>query len=145
MNRLMLVLVFLTAAVPARADIIHVPGQYPTIQQGIDAAVSGDIVLVAAGRYVEEIQLKAGVVVCGAGEDKSTIDGDGDAGDVVTAIGNSIRNDTKLQGFTVMGAANGGGMPGGACVFCNSGAEPEIFNCRLESSDVGVALWKYSP
>ena len=144
MNRLVLVLVLLTAAVPATADIIHVPGQYPTIQQGINAAVSGDIVLVAAGRYVEEIQLKAGVVVRGAGEDKSIIDGGGNAGDVVTAIGNAIRNDTKLQGFTVLGAVNGGGLPGGACVFCNSGAEPEIFNCRLESSDVGIALWNGS-
>ncbi len=144
MNRLVLVVVFLATAVPASADIINVPGQYPTIQQGIAAAVSGDIVLVAPGRYVEEIQLKAGVVVRGAGEDKSIIDGGGDAGDVVSAIGNSIRNDTKLQGFTVMGAANGGGLPGGACVFCNSGAAPEIFNCRMESSDAGIALWNGS-
>ena len=67
MNRLVLVVVFLATAVPASADIINVPGQYPTIQQGIAAAVSGDIVLVAPGRYVEEIQLKAGVVVRDAG------------------------------------------------------------------------------
>jgi len=143
MNRRVLVLLLMTA-LSAMADIIHVPGDYPTIQQGIDAAVSGDIVFVAAGRYVEEIQLKAGVVVRGAGEGRSIIDGGGDAGDVVRAIGNSIHNDAKLQGFTVTGAANGGGMPGGASLFCNSGAAPEISNCRMESSDVGIALWNGS-
>jgi len=143
-NRAVFAFLLLSAAVPVSADIIHVPGQYPTIQQGIDAAVSGDIVLVAPGRYVEEIQLKAGVVVRGAGEGKSIIDGGGDAGDVVTAIGNSIRNDTKLSGFSILGAANGGGMPGGASVFCNSGAAPEIFNCRMESSDAGIDLWNGS-
>jgi parallel beta-helix repeat protein len=140
----MLVLVFLTAAVPARADIIHVPGQYPTIQQGIDAAVAGDIVMVAPGSYPEEIDLKAGVVVQGAGEGLSTIDGGGNAGDVVTAVGNAITPDTKLKGFTVTGALNGGGMPGGGGVFCNSGARPEITNCRITGNDCGVALWNGS-
>jgi hypothetical protein len=144
MKRLVFAAVFLAAALPAAADIIHVPGDYPTIQQGIDAAVSGDIVLVAPGRYVEEIQLKAGVVVRGAGEGKSIIDGGGDAGEVVRAIGNSIRNDTKLSGFSILGAADGGGIPGGSGIFCNSGAAPEISNCRVESCDAGIALWNGS-
>ncbi|MCX6842725.1 MAG: FG-GAP-like repeat-containing protein [candidate division WOR-3 bacterium] len=144
MNRLVLVLAFLAAAVPARADIIYVPSQYPTIQQGIDAAVAGDIVMVAPGTYVEETNLKAGVVVQGAGEGLSTIDGGGDAGDVVRAIGNAITSDTKLKGFTITGALNGGGMPGGGGVFCNSGARPEITNCRISGNDCGIALWNGS-
>ena len=144
MNRLVLVLVFLAAAVPARADIIYVPSQYPTIQQGIDAANAGDIVMVAPGAYVEEINLKAGVVVQGAGEGLSTIDGGGNSGDVVRAIGNAITPDTKLKGFTITGALNGGGMPGGDGVFCNSGARPEITNCRISGNDCGIALWNGS-
>ncbi len=126
------------------AEIIHVPGDYATIQEGIDAASAGDIVMVAAGLYPEEITLKADVDVIGAGEGQSIIDGGGDPGDVVSAVGNGITNDTKFQGFTVTGAANSGGMPGGGGIFCNSGAAPEIANCRIEGNDQGIALWNNS-
>jgi hypothetical protein len=143
MKRVVLALVTVVC-IKAAAVIIRVPGQYPTIQAGIDAAGSGDIVLVDAGTYPEEINLKAGVVVRGAGIDQSIIDGGGDPGDVVRAVGNAIGPDTKLEGFTVRGAANSGGMPGGGGVFCNSGARPEIVRCRLTGNDAGVALWNGS-
>jgi len=143
MNKLVLALIA-AVAFPVLADIIHVPGEYPTIQQGIDAAQPGDIVLVAPGRYPEEIQLKASVIVRGAGEGRSIIDGQDDPGDVVRATGNAIGPDTKLEGFTITGALNGGGMPGGGGVFCNSGARPDIGNCRIEGNDAGVDLWNGS-
>ncbi len=51
------VTVLLTAAgVPvANADIINVPGDQPTIQAGIIAAMNGDEIVVAPGTYFETI------------------------------------------------------------------------------------------
>ena len=44
-------------AAPPRRDIIHVPGDYPTIQGAIDAAFNGDAIVVAPGTYNETIDL----------------------------------------------------------------------------------------
>ena len=44
-----------TIEIFAGPSLIHVPAEYPTIQQGIAAASSGDTVLVAEGLYYENI------------------------------------------------------------------------------------------
>ena len=51
---ILLVCLFIVTAI-AQAQIIHIPGDYPTIQQGIIAADPGDTVLVSEGTYYENI------------------------------------------------------------------------------------------
>ncbi len=47
--------IFLFLVHPSLAETIHVPADVPTIKDGIDLAVDGDTVLVAEGRYYENI------------------------------------------------------------------------------------------
>ena len=73
------------------------PFQY--IQDGIGAALPRDEVLVAEGRYEENITLKSGVEVIGEGADVTTITAS--SGDVATADGVGFR--TSISGFTIDG------------------------------------------
>jgi parallel beta-helix repeat protein len=109
----------------------HVPNQYPTIQAAINAASDGDTVLVANGTYYENITLKDGVQVRGAGADVTTIDG-GRAGSVVTAIG--VGPDTVLDGFTI---TNGGGSSGGGIYL--EGGSPVITNNVVTQNRLGYS------
>lgn len=52
-NRIFLIVVILLASSVLHATTIHIPADYSTIQEGIDAAVDGDSILVAPGDYYE--------------------------------------------------------------------------------------------
>jgi serine protease len=73
---LTVLLAFVTATL-SQAAIIHVPGDRPTIQAGIDAAVTGDTVLVDPGTYFENINFngKAITVSSASGPGVTIIDG----------------------------------------------------------------------
>ncbi len=117
---------------PAFADILNVPGDFPTIQGAIDAAVDGDDVVVAPGEYVESIDFLGKTIILRSvhGAEVTTIDGNA-AGTVVSCESGEGPG-AALQGFTVANGDNwpdeGGGMRIGAastltvsdCTFTNN-------------------------
>ena len=58
-NTLFLTIVFSILS----ATTIHIPDDYPTIQNGIDASVDGDTVLIAQGIYYENLMLEKEIVI----------------------------------------------------------------------------------
>lgn len=68
----------LTASSDLGAATIEVPGDFSTIQAGINAAGAGDTVSVAPGTYIEEIFMRDSVLVrSGQGAQVTTIEGNG--------------------------------------------------------------------
>ncbi|OVE78027.1 hypothetical protein BVX99_00850 [bacterium F16] len=106
---------------------LKVPKKYPTIQAGIDAAGAGDTVTVAAGTYNEDIVLKSGVIVQGAGADTTTIQGTG-SGPVVTAV--DVDATATIDGFTITGGGNSFYSGG---ITCDS-SSPTISNTIISNN-----------
>ena len=98
-----------------RYAVLAVPAKYSTIQTAIDSAVPGDTVLVAPGRYYENIRFKGkGIVVASqfartrtsADIERTIIDGSRpahpDTGTVVRFV-NQEDSTAVLEGFTITG------------------------------------------
>ncbi|HUW46662.1 MAG TPA: right-handed parallel beta-helix repeat-containing protein, partial [Dehalococcoidia bacterium] len=56
----------LVTTAPVLADVINVPGDYPTIQEALDAASDGDTIVVAAGLYEENVNVNKSLTLKGA-------------------------------------------------------------------------------
>jgi hypothetical protein len=105
---LLLAAAALLAVMPALAATRTVPAPYATIQSAINASVSGDAVSVGPGTFMENVIMKNGVTVQGAGIGVTVIDGK--AITYAVYIPGGASSLTKLLDLTVKnGNANVGG------------------------------------
>lgn len=116
------------------AAVIHVPADYLTIQQAINAAAnSGDEIIVAPGTYPEAINFngKAIYLHSSEGRDVTTIDATGLDTSVVTCVSGETAN-TVIDGFTITGGGAleifGGGM------VCKNSSSPTVNNCEFNNN-----------
>jgi parallel beta-helix repeat protein len=137
---------------------IHVPGDFNTIQEAIDAASDGDIVEVASGTYTGDgnrdidFQGKAITVRSAAGAGSTTIDCGGHRG---VYFHSGEGPGSVLRGFTITGGLVQGSQipadnvrwslssthPVGGGIFCEF-SSPSIVDCVIEqcSAEVGGGI-----
>ncbi|MBC8527144.1 MAG: right-handed parallel beta-helix repeat-containing protein [Candidatus Cloacimonetes bacterium] len=118
----------------AMADVINVPADQPTIQQGLNTATEGDTVLVATGTYYENLfwPITNGIKLLSEfGADSTIIDGS-NTSTVIYIFGATIDTTTVIEGFTLQnGTADAGG--GISCL----NASPIVENCVIENNEGG--------
>ena len=114
----------------ALSDTINVPGDVAFIQNAIDIAVDGDLVLVDTGVYYETIDFlgKRITVTSLNGPSNTKIDGSASSGPVVSFV-NGEAIEVVLEGFTIR---NGSGSNGGGVEIID--ASPSIRNCLIKGN-----------
>ena len=135
----------LVPAAPVLADgtIIYVPGDYPTIQEAIDAASDGDTVMAAAGSYEESVVInklltlkgaQAGVDARTRSGDETIIEPDGEIGISILTAADGV---VVIDGLTVQNAVHAIATPEPGLMM----ASITVRNVRvLNSSEFGISL-----
>ena len=90
---------FLLISTVVQAATINVPGDYPTIQQAINAANLDDTINVATGTYQEDIAINKSLTLQGAGKTATTILRDTEINQVVLIQASNV----KIDGFKIDG------------------------------------------
>jgi parallel beta-helix repeat protein/predicted outer membrane repeat protein len=111
----------------ASSAVIHVPDDYATIQEAIDAAMNEDRIVVRFGYYRENIDLlgKSLTLISEQGPDVTIIDGN-QTGSAVTCA-NGEDELTIIEGFTLYNgkSAEGGGMR------IDHSSRPNVIGCSF--------------
>src|SRR6056297_416476 len=96
-----LIIILMMLVVCLNASVIDVPGDYTTIQEAIDNAVSGDTVLVSNGTWEENIIIDKPLMLKSQnGCDSSNIEAENQYEHVIRISSNNV----TIVGFSVYGA-----------------------------------------
>jgi hypothetical protein len=132
----------LLAAAPAAAATLRVPEEYPSILAAVDAAVSGDSVLVGPGTWTDTATRNvAGKTVTACAFPKGGVTIVGVAGALATVIdaqlaGSGFTDGVAYSGYpgeqlTLEGLTVTGGGKGGAGIFAESSGVLVVRSCKV--------------
>lgn len=116
MRPVLALIVALALPASALSEVVHVPGDAPTIQEGLNMASAGDTVLVAPGTYAGALNRDldfsgTNAILCSSGgADATTIDCEGQGRGLRFHSGEDTT--CVVRGFSIIGglAENGGGV-----------------------------------
>jgi hypothetical protein len=94
-----------TAMAPSRAQDLHVPLHYSSIQAAIDAAVAGGHIVVAPGVYHENLLIEKAVTLVSSGGAEATVIDGRRLGPVIVARGTGAEV-IEISGFTIVNGFN---------------------------------------
>jgi parallel beta-helix repeat protein len=109
--------------VPVNAvpNVIRVPADYPTIQEAIDAAAPGSLILVSERVYYEHLVVDKPLMIVGQDRRNTIIDGEG-----VDVVLNVTADDVLLDGLTIRNGSDIG-------VLLMDSSKTTMSNCIITS------------
>lgn len=137
------------AASPAAAATRRVPADHPTIQAAINAASSGDIIVVSAGTYTENIDFRGKAVTLESADGPAATIIDGGNARCVVQFATGETSATVISGFTIQNGLDSRSCNSDGAGIVVSNASPTITGNIIANnqgcSGVGIGVASGSP
>ncbi|MCX9082003.1 MAG: right-handed parallel beta-helix repeat-containing protein [Candidatus Methanoperedens sp.] len=136
---LICLIVFTAGSATASTLTVGKDQAYTTIQSAIDAAKTGDTILVNEGSYGENPVInKNGISILGNNKENTIIDGNNKS----SGIRIDQANNVVISGFTIKNGGGGGSEVAGVTLYMGNGNT--ISNLNIIDNYVGISLFKGS-
>lgn len=133
-------IVLLISGLASAATLNAGQGQtYSTIQSAINAAKTGDMILVSEGTYKENLLVKTnGISILGNNKDRTIIEG----GKTSSGIRIDEVNNVVISGLTVKNSGGGGADAAGITIYKGNGNT--VSNSIINGNSVGISIYQGS-